>query len=193
MVVDMRDEHSFQSGDEIKGAEPRFFVGAAANPFGDPFQWRPFRLAKKVKAGADFIQTQLIYNIDRFREYMQKVRDLGLHEQTFILAGVGPLKSPGMAKYMRDQVPGLDVPDPFVERMTQATAGIDKEDKAARKDAWRAEGIKIAIELIQQLREIDGVAGVHIMAIEWESAVETIAEGAGLLPRPELEPSLGQG
>lgn len=188
MVKGMRDEKCFECGDEFEGIEPRFFVGAASNPFGDPFEWRPHRLAKKVGAGADFIQTQLIYNVDRFAEFMQKVRDLGLHEQTYILAGIGPLKSPGMAKYMRDQVPGLDVPNEMVDRMTSAAEGIDKDEKKARREAWRNEGKQIAIDLIKQLREMEGVAGVHIMAIEWESAVRPIAEGAGLLPRPEPEP-----
>ena len=185
MVAGMRDQRQFQCGDEIKGVEPRFFVGAAANPFGDPFEWRPLRLAKKVKAGASFVQTQLIYNVPRFAEFMEKVRELGVHKQVYILAGIGPLKSPGMAKYMRDEVPGLDVPTDFVDRMTLAAEGIDKEDKKARAAAWRQEGIKIAIELIQQVRQIEGVAGVHIMAIEWEEAVRPIVEGAGLLPRPE--------
>jgi len=188
MVVEMRDEKRFQSGDEMEGTEPRFFVGAAANPFGDPFEWRPYRLAKKVKAGADFIQTQLIYNTERFAEYMEKVRELGLHEQTYILAGIGPLKSPGMARYMRDQVPGLDVPNIWVDRMTSATKGIDKEDKKARRNAWRQEGIQIAIDLIKELQQIEGVAGAHIMAIEWEEAVKPIVEGAELLPRPEPAP-----
>jgi len=187
MVVKLRDEHQFQCGDEVKGIEPRFFVGAAANPFGDPFEWRPYRLAKKVQAGANFIQTQLIYNVPRFEEYMAKVRELGLHEKVYILAGIGPLKSPGMARYMRDQVPGLDVPNEFVDRMTAAAAGIDKEDKKARSQAWRQEGIRVAIELIEQMKEIEGVAGVHIMAIEWEKAVKPIVEGAGLYPRPEPE------
>ncbi|HEY70679.1 MAG TPA: methylenetetrahydrofolate reductase [Anaerolineae bacterium] len=188
MVVKMRDEACFDCGDEMKGVEPRFFVGAAANPFGDPFEWRPYRLAKKVKAGADFIQTQLIYNTERFAEYMQKVRELGLHEQVYILAGIGPLKSPGMARYMRDQVPGLDVPNKWVDRMTEATKGIDKDDKKARRDAWRQEGISIAVDLIKELRQVEGVAGVHVMAIEWEEAVKPIVDGAGLLPRPELSP-----
>jgi 5,10-methylenetetrahydrofolate reductase len=185
MVVKMRDEGKFECGDEMKTIEPRFFVGAAANPFGDPFEYRPYRLAKKVAAGVDFIQTQLIYNIERFAEYMQKVRELGLHEKAYILAGLGPLKSPGMARYMRDQVPGLDVPDIYVDRMTDAAKGIDKEDKKARTQAWREEGMKITIEQIQMMREIEGVAGVHVMAIEWEEAVKPIVEGAGLLPRPE--------
>lgn len=188
MVAGMRDGHRFQCGDEIKGIEPRFFVGAAANPFGDPFEWRPHRLAKKVKAGADFIQTQLIYNIERFARFMEEVRKLGVHEQVYILAGIGPLKSPGMAKYMRDEVPGLDVPSVLVERMTAAASGIDKDDKKARSAAFRNEGIKVAIELIQQVRQIEGVSGVHIMAIEWEEAIRPIVEGAGLYPRPEPAP-----
>ena len=185
MVAGMRDKKVFQCGDEIKGVEPRFFVGAAANPFGDPFEWRPQRLAKKAKAGADFIQTQLIYNLDRFAKFMEKVRELGVHKQLYILAGIGPLKSPGMAKYMRDEVPGLDVPNAVVDRMTAAADGLEKDDKKGRAEAFRKEGIRIAIELIQQVRQIEGVAGVHIMAIEWEEAIRPIVEGAGLLPRPE--------
>ncbi len=188
MVTEMRDLKRFQCGDEIKGVEPRFFIGAAANPFGDPFEWRPYRLGKKIKAGTNFIQTQLIYNLERFTKFMEKVRELGLHKHVYILAGIGPLKSPGMARYMRDQVPGLDVPSSYVDRMTEAVAGISETDKNARREAWSQEGIKIAIELIHQLRQIEGVAGVHIMAIEWESAVKPIVEGAGLLPRPEPEP-----
>ena len=111
---------------------------------------------------------------------------MGLHEKVAILAGVGPLKSSGMAKYMRDKVPGMIVADEYVDRMTAAIKGIDKEDKGARRDAWRSEGIKICVEQIQQLMEVEGVAGVHIMAIEWEEATRSIAEGAGLLPRPML-------
>jgi methylenetetrahydrofolate reductase (NADPH) len=186
MVKDLRDESKFQCGEEIKGGGPCFFIGAAANPFGDPFEWRPYRLAKKVTAGADFIQTQLIYDIPRFEEFMKKVVDMGLHEKVAILAGVGPLKSSGMARYMRDKVPGMIVADEYVDRMTAAVAGIPKEEKAARRDAWRGEGIKICIEQIQQLMEVEGVAGVHVMAIEWEEAVQPIVEGAGLLPRPTV-------
>lgn len=186
MLKDLRDESKFQCGEEIKGGGPRFFIGAAANPFGDPFEFRPYRLAKKVAAGADFIQTQLIYDIPRFKEYMKRVVDMGLHERVAILAGVGPLKSSGMARYMRDQVPGMIVADEYIERMVAAIKGIDKEDKKARSAAWRAEGIKICIEQIQQLMEVEGVAGVHIMAIEWEEAIQPIVEGAGLLPRPAV-------
>jgi len=182
MVKGLRDDNKFQCGEEIKGVNPRFFIGAAENPFADPFEFRPYRLAKKAKAGANFIQTQLIYNVPKFKEFMKRVVDLGAHEQVYILAGVGPLKSAGAAKYMRDEVPGLDMPNEFVERMEAVGKGI--EDKKAKAAAAREEGIKICVELIQQMREIPGVAGVHIMAIEWEEAVSTIAEKACLLPRP---------
>jgi methylenetetrahydrofolate reductase (NADPH) len=185
MVRGLRDEKKFQCGEEIKGSEPRLFIGAAENPFADPFEFRPYRLAKKAQAGADFIQTQLIYNVPKFKEFMKRVVDLGVHEKVFILAGVGPLKTAGAAKYMRDQVPGMDVPNEIVERMEAAGKGIeDKKEKAA---AAREEGIKVCVELIQQMREIPGVAGVHIMAIEWEEAVPIITEKAGLLPRPVIQ------
>ncbi len=186
MVKDMRDEGRFQCGEEIKGIRPAFFIGAAENPFGDPFDFRPYRLMKKIAAGVDFIQTQIILDIPRFREFMKRVVDMGLHEKVYILAGIGPLKSAGAARYMRDKVPGMRVRDEYVERMEAAVAGIPKEDKKARKEAWEREGIRIAIEQIQELREIPGVAGVHIMAIEWEEAVRPIVEGAGLLPRPQI-------
>ncbi len=187
MVKEMRDAGKFQCGEEIVGGGPPFFIGAAANPFAEPIDLRPHRLAKKAAAGADFIQTQLIYDMDMFRDYMRRVVDLGVHEKTAILAGVGPLKSSGMARYMRDHVPGMRVPDAIVERMEGAVAGIGKEDKAARQEAWRAEGIKLCIEQIEELREIEGIAGIHIMAIEWEAAIRPIVEGAGLLPRPEVD------
>jgi methylenetetrahydrofolate reductase (NADPH) len=194
MVSDMRDDCIFQCGDQLKGQEPRFFVGAAAAPFADPIDFRPYRLAKKVAAGANFIQTQLVYDIPAFQRYMEKVRELGLHEKTYILAGVGPLKSPGMARYMKNSVPGILVPDELIDRMNGAGAPwahkskdeLTSDDKRERANAWKAEGIKICIELIQQMQDIEGVAGVHIMAIEWESAVKPIVEGAGLYPRPEV-------
>ncbi len=194
MVADMRDECIFQCGEKFKGPEARFFIGAAAAPFADPIDFRPYRLAKKVKAGANFIQTQLVYDIPAFEKYMDKVRELGLHQQTYILAGVGPLKSPGMARYMKKNVPGILVPDEIIDRMQAAGdpwAGKKKddlttEDKRARSQAWKEEGIQICIELIRQLREIEGVAGVHIMAIEWEEAVRPIIEGAALYPRPQV-------
>ena len=195
MVTAMRDECIFQCGDAMKGQEPRFFVGAAAAPFADPIDFRPHRLAKKVQAGADFIQTQLVYDIPAFKKFMGKVRELALHEKTYILAGVGPLKSPGMARYMKKNVPGILVPDEIIDRMTAASkpwAGkkkdeLTKEDKRERSKAWKETGIQICIDLIQQMREIEGVAGTHIMAIEWEEAVEPIVNGAGLYPRPVLD------
>lgn len=194
MVADMRDECVFQCGDSFKGIEPRFFIGSAAAPFADPIDFRPYRLAKKVKAGTNFIQTQLVYDIDAFSKYMQKVRELGLHKKTYIMAGVGPLKSPGMARYMKNNVPGILVPDELIERMKKAGAPwagkkkseLTKEERKKRSAAWKEEGIKICIELVQQLSEIDGVAGSHIMAIEWEKAVKPIVEGAGFYPRPQL-------
>jgi 5,10-methylenetetrahydrofolate reductase len=192
MLVNMRDEKIFQNGEAFKGPEPRFFVGAAESPFAHPIEFRPLRLAKKVKAGANFIQTQLVYDIKAFEDFMEKVRALGIHKETYILAGVGPLKSPGMAKYMIENVPGILIPEDMVKRMTAAGvpwAGkskdeLTKEDKRARSTAWQQEGIQICIELIQQLQKIEGVAGVHIMAIEWEEAVKPLVEGAGLYPRP---------
>lgn len=175
MVKDLRDEKKFQCGDEIKGPEPRFFIGAAANPFADPFEYRPYRLAKKVRCGADFIQTQIVFNVPKFREYMKRVVDLGVHEQCYILAGVAPIKSYGAARYMATKVPGMDVPDEIVQRM-----------KTTPKEKQAEEGIKICVEVIQQVREIPGVAGVHIMAIEWEESVAEITTQAGLLPRPTV-------
>jgi len=194
-VASMRDDKVFECGDPFTGQEPRFFVGAAAAPFADPIDFRPYRLAKKVKAGANFIQTQLVYDIEAFAKYMEKVRELGLHENTYILAGLGPLKSPGMARYMKNNVPGILVPDEIITRMLAAGkpwSGIPKdeltkENKRDRSKAWKEEGIQVCIDLIKQVRKIEGVAGVHIMAIEWEEAVKPIAEGADLLPRPMVD------
>ncbi len=174
LVRKMRDEGKFLNGDSIK-RPPKMFVGAAANPFADPFEIRAKRLAKKVAAGAEFIQTQCIYNLDRFEEWMRQLRERELHKKVYILAGVTPLKSAGMAKYMKNRVPGMDVPDEVVKRMS----GIPK-DKQPR------EGIKICIETIQRLKECEGVAGFHIMAIEWEEIVPEIVERSGLYPRPKL-------
>jgi len=174
MVRAMRDDKKFACGEEID-VEPRFFIGAASNPFADPFDFRPQRLANKIAAGADFIQTQLIYNVPKFAEFMKRVVDMGLHEKCYILAGVGPIKSVGMARYMQNNVPGLDVPEEIVARLK----GVPKEE-------IRQEGIKQCADIIQQCREIPGVAGVHVMAIEWEAAVPQILELAGLLPRPQV-------
>ena len=176
MVKILRDEKKFQSGQELKTSEPRFFIGAAENPFADPFKFRAIRLAKKITAGADFIQTQIIYNVKKFKEWMTMVTDMGLHEKAFILAGVAPLKSAGMAKHMKYNVPGMDVPDEVMNRMTAASA--------AKKG--KEEGIKICLEVIEEVREIKGVSGVHIMAVEWEEAVPEIVQKARLHPRPTV-------
>jgi methylenetetrahydrofolate reductase (NADH) len=180
MVRAMRDENHYQNGAEIPGGGPRLFIGAAENPFADPVAMRPYRLRKKMLAGADFIQTQLIYDVTRFREFMKKVVDLGLHEKMAILAGVGPLKSPGMIRHLRNNVPGMAVPESLDARLEGAAKGIAADDKQARAHAWREEGKRICVETIQQVREIEGVAGVHIMAIEWEDAVPDIIRAAGL-------------
>jgi methylenetetrahydrofolate reductase (NADPH) len=175
MVRMMRDEKVFQCGEEIKGEAPDFFLGAAANPFADPFEFRALRLAKKIAAGAQFIQTQLVYNVEKFAVWMKAVRDLGLHEKCYILAGVTPLKSIGMARYIKNNVPGMDVPDHVIARLKGA--------KDSKKDVQK-EGINICVDIINRVKEIEGVAGVHIMAIEWERAVPEIAKRADLLPRP---------
>jgi methylenetetrahydrofolate reductase (NADPH) len=130
------------------------------------------------------VQTQLIYNVPKFADYMKRAGDLGFLDDVYILAGVGPIKSSGAARYMATKVPGMDVPDEIVQRMAGAIKGIPSEEKVARRAAWQEEGINICVEIIQQVREIPGVSGVHIMAIEWEEAVPTIVERAGLLPRP---------
>jgi methylenetetrahydrofolate reductase (NADPH) len=174
-VRKMRDEGKFLGGDEIK-RPPKMFVGAAENPFADPFEIRAIRLGKKVEAGAEFIQTQCIYNLDKFEEWVRQARDRGLTEKVYIMAGVTPFKSVGMAKYMKNRVPGMDVPDDVVKRMADTP-----------KDKQAEEGIKICIETIQRLKECKGVSGFHIMAIEWEEKVPDIVKAAGLYPRPQVE------
>jgi len=173
MIKDMRDEKKFQCGEEIE-VEPRFFVGAAENPFSDPFEYRALRLAKKVEAGIDFVQTQIVYNVEKFAKWMEMVRELGLHKKVYILAGVAPLKSVGMAKYMKSCVPGMDVPNEVIERMV-----------AVGKEGAKEEGKNICVDIIEQVKKIKGIAGVHIMAVEWEEVVSGIVEKAGFLPRPK--------
>lgn len=168
----MRDEGKILGGEALTRA-PELFLGAAANPFADPLPFRVVRLAKKIAAGADFIQTQCVYNLERFEAWLALARDRGLTDKTFILAGVTPLKSSGMATYMRDKVAGMDIPDAVIRRME----GVPKKEQ-------RAEGLRICVETIQRLRETPGVHGVHVMAIEWEESVGEIVERAGLLPRP---------
>jgi methylenetetrahydrofolate reductase (NADPH) len=176
MVSRLRDEGLTAGGVPVEGTVP-LFIGGAANPFGDPFEMRVIRLAKKVAAGVDFIQTQCIFDLPRFKEWMKRVVDQGLHEKTHILAGVMPLKSAGAARYINNNVAGIYVPDPLVKRMADAGRG-----KKAQ-----TEGMQMCAEIIQEVREIEGVHGVHIMAVEWEEAIAPITEMAGLLPRPTVE------
>lgn len=166
----MRDEKKFQSGDTFTGEAP-LFVGAAENPYGDPVEYRVLRLAKKAKAGASFIQTQAIFNVEKFAAWMEQVTARQLDKQIHILAGVIPMKSAGMARYMRDGVSGLEVPNDLVTRMEQAA---DPKE----------EGIKICLEIIDQVKQIPGVHGIHLMAVGWEEMVPVIAEKAGMMPRP---------
>jgi methylenetetrahydrofolate reductase (NADPH) len=167
-IRDMRDNGLDMSGFELKES-PKMFIGAAANPFADPFEYRVLRLGKKIDAGVDFIQTQCIYNMDRFKEWIRLAREEGLTEKVYILGGVTPIKTVGMARYMKNKVAGMDIPDEIINRV----AGVPKE-KAAE------EGIKICLETIEELKEMEGVHGVHIMAIEWEEKVGEIVSRAGL-------------
>ncbi len=172
MVRTIRDEGKMYSGEPVEGGIKMFF-GAAANPFADPFEFRVIRLAKKINAGADFVQTQCIYDMDRFREFMRMACDMGLDKKCFILAGLTPLKSAGMANYMNKNVAGITIPEAIIQRMRGAPKGKQAD-----------EGISILLDQIQEVREIPGIAGVHIMAIEWEEKISEITERAGLLPRP---------
>jgi methylenetetrahydrofolate reductase (NADPH) len=174
-VRSMRDDGKMISGTEVEG-KPAMFIGAAANPFADPFEFRVIRMAKKINAGAQFIQTQCIYDMERFGKFMDMANDMGLTERCYIMAGITPLKSVGMANYMKKFVPGLLVPDEYITRLR----GVPKDKQAA-------EGIKIAVEQIQQCLEMKGIAGIHLMAIEWEERVPEICEAAGLYPRPKVD------
>jgi methylenetetrahydrofolate reductase (NADPH) len=172
-MLDMMRNGKFPNGDDIK-KPPELFLGAAENPFSGDMEMRVRRMAKKIKSGAEFIQTQPVYDMEMFNDWMKRVRDRGLHEKTAILAGVIPVKSARMAAYMRDNVSGVVVPDEIVKRM---------ESAADPKE----EGVKISVELIQKLREVPGVRGIHIMAVAWEEIVPEIVQRAGLTPRPKTE------
>ena len=174
-VKAMRDEGIILGGESL-ASPPDLFIGAAANPFADPLDFRVVRLAKKIEAGAGFIQTQCIYNLERFEKWLTMAADRGLTEKVFIIGGVTPLKSPGMAKYMKNRVSGMEIPDDVIKRM-----------EGVPKDKQREEGIRICVETILRLKEMPGVKGVHVMAIEWEEAVGEIVEKAGLLPRPTFD------
>jgi len=168
----MRDEGKFLSGEEVAGPIP-MFIGAVENPYADPFEFRTSRLAKKIKAGADFIQTQAVYDVPKFAEWMKEVCDRGLDEKTHILAGIIPVKAVGMARYMKNYVSGVEIPDWMITRLEGATD-------------VREEGIKIILEIIEEVKLIPGVHGIHIQAVGWEEIVPEIVERAGLMPRPML-------
>lgn len=168
----MRDDKKFVCGEDMK-TEPRVFLGAAENPFADPFDFRVLRLRKKIAAGADFIQTQAIFDVPKFARWMEQVCERGLHEQTCIMGGVIPVKSARALKYMAT-VPGMSIPAELIERLEKASAPEE-------------EGVALCVELIEQIRQIPGVRGVHIMAVYWESIVPTIVEKAGLYPRPAVK------
>lgn len=171
-LKDLRDENKFIGGEELE-APIEYFLGAVSNPFADPFEYRVDRLEKKINAGASFVQTQCIFDLDRFERWMELVRKRGLHKKVAIMGGVTPIKSLGAARYMKNNVSGITIPDSVIERL-----------QGAKKK--KEEGLKICIETIQRLQEIEGVAGVHIMAIAWEEIVPEIVERAGLYPRPKL-------
>jgi methylenetetrahydrofolate reductase (NADPH) len=169
----MRDDGVFLSGRKLT-TPPRFFLGAAANPFVPPQEFRHLRLAKKIEAGADFIQTQYCYDVPVLQEYMRRVRDMGLHEQVYILVGVGPLRSEKAAEFMRTKVPGVWIPDEVVERLAKTPPKRKRE-----------EGMQICAEIIEQVRQIEGVHGIHVMAYRQEETVAEIIERAGLFPRTD--------
>jgi methylenetetrahydrofolate reductase (NADPH) len=173
LVKKMRDEKQFLCGDEIKEHEPKLFIGAVANPFADPFEFRVMRLAKKIDAGADFIQTQCIFDMKKFAEWMKMVVDEGLHEKVYILAGLTPVRSHRALKYMKNNVAGMSIPDELITRVESA------------KDP-KEEGLNICIEMIEEIKGIEGVSGIHLMPIGWESITPVILERTGLLPRPKV-------
>ncbi|MEN6520445.1 MAG: methylenetetrahydrofolate reductase [Armatimonadota bacterium] len=176
MVKKMRDEKKFLSGDDIK-QEPRMFIGGAANPFGEPFEMRVLNLAKKIAAGVDFIQTQPVFDVPRFKKWMDAVRDEGMDKDVFILAGVMPVRSVKALYHMRDNVPGMRISPDYIKRM----------ESIKEKEASMEEGVKIAVEIVKELKSIPGVAGVHLMPVMWESITPRIVEEAGLLPRPSAD------
>ncbi|MEL0161850.1 MAG: methylenetetrahydrofolate reductase [Halieaceae bacterium] len=177
MVRRMRDEQQFMSGRPIS-SPPRLFLGAAANPFAPPLDFRPHRMAKKIAAGAQFIQTQYCFDIERFKTFMAQVRDLGLLEKAYVLAGVGPLASAKAADWIRKNVAGVHIPDAVIDRLAGA------QDQ-------KQEGVDLCIDLIEQVREIEGVSGVHIMAYRMEDRIgEIVTRSNALDGREPWRPAL---
>lgn len=181
----MREEGLQEGGDKIE-YPPRFFIGATWTPTAEPLDFRPINLKKKIQSGADFIQTQGIFHIDLFKHQMQRIRAMGLHEKAAILAGIIVPRSLSMLKYMSSSVPGILIPERFLKRMADVKekAGADKDEVKTRQEE---EGIKIAVELVHQVLDIEGVRGIHIQSISWEKAVGRIVKTVGLYPRPEIK------
>jgi len=179
MAAGMRDEGKLLCGEELRNTRksellpPRIFIGAAANPFAPPLEFRVLRLAKKIAAGADFIQTQTIFDLNKFKQWFSRIVDVGLHEKVAILGGVMPVKSHKALVYMKKNVAGMAIPDELIQRMEQAPDP-------------REEGVKLCAEIVQQLRDIEGLRGVHISSVEWEKVIPQVVELAGLLPRPAI-------
>lgn len=174
MVKKLRDERKFDNGESIMGTEPRLFIGAALNPFAQPLESAAGRLKDKVTAGADFVQTQPIYQIEGFKKWMELIREEGLHKEVKILAGITPVTSLAAARYMKTKIPNVDIPEIIIERLK----------KARNKEEAAEEGLKIAVETINQLKQIEGVSGVHIMTLQREELIPRICKAAGLYPRP---------
>ncbi|MDR3592110.1 MAG: methylenetetrahydrofolate reductase [Negativicutes bacterium] len=170
LVKKMREEKRLLCGEEMK-EPPRFYIGAVESPFGDPLELRVLRLAKKVRAGAEFIQTQAVFDLEKFEQWMSLVRKEGLDKKVHILAGVLPIKSLRMVQYMKENVAGMIIPDELVERIAKA-------------ENPQAEGIRISVEIIGHLQKVTGLKGVHIMPVGWEAALPDIVTQAGLYPRP---------
>ncbi len=170
-VFDQLRTEGKQSGGNVVADPPKVYLGCAENPFATPYEFRAMRLAKKVAAGADFVQTQAIFDMDMFEKWMDEVRARGLDKKVHILAGVIPMKTAGAARYMKNKVPGMIVPNHIIDRMKNAS---DPKE----------EGIKLCVEQIEHLKTIKGVHGVHIMAVMWEEMVPRLVEESGLMPRP---------
>jgi methylenetetrahydrofolate reductase (NADPH) len=174
----MRDQGVYVSGRNLDEPLP-LFIGAVENPFAPPHDFRPMRLGKKVEAGAEFVQTQIVFNLARMRGFMARCEELGLLDHVFILASVYVCRSAVSARYLRDMVPGIDVPDPIIDRM-----------EGAPSDRQVDEGIGIALEIVEELRGMGGVAGVHLISIRGDESIVRLVQEAGLLPRPAaVEPA----
>lgn len=167
IIKDMRDKGIFQNGEEIISGRPNVFIGAAANPFADPFELRIDRLRKKIIAGADFIQTQSVYNIEKFNKWVDEVKSNGLDKKVYILVGVTPLKSLKMTERMKFHVPGVDIPNNVYKRMKNASD-------------HKKEGYQIALEIIKELKNINGIHGIHITALFWEDIIPSLIKNTDI-------------